>query len=126
MGRDVAGVRSTLYAIMRDYLNDARGNLVLAQNHVGAGKWRAAASACSIASRLLLDLNQEIADDEILLARQRNQITRDANQVRQQLWQVAQQVRRGSRPSDAKWVAKMRQSFVVYDGNRSNPRAAEA
>jgi hypothetical protein len=122
MTGDVAGTRSVLYALMRDYLDDARRNLATAKTHASAGKWKAAAMSCSIGSRLLLDLRTELADDSILLARQRNMLTNNADKVRQDLWRVAQKVRRCGSPCPE--VSKMLRSFVIYD--ETTQQVAEA
>lgn len=118
-----SGTRSVLFALMRDYLDDAKKNLSTAQYHAKAGQWRAAATNCSISSRLLLDLRTELTDDSILLTRQRNTLTKDADKIRKQLWKMAQRVRRRGKPCSE--ISKMLRSFVIYDEAKAQ-QVAEA
>lgn len=121
---DSAGTRDVHLDIMKEYLCDARRNLAAARDHVAASRWKAAAMACSISFRLLLDLQEELDDDRLILTRQRNALVRGASEVIKNLWLIGHEIRRSG--CSCEEVSRMLKVFLVCSHDHQGRLAMEA
>lgn len=116
--------RKFIYEMFRTSLNDARFNLVTAQKHADAKKWRLSTTHCSISARIIRDLRADIGLDEALLTRQCNSLNSGIDDLYKKLWRLSHTLRDHGRQGVE--TKNLLQALVAWENPRTESQALEA